>query len=339
MGDAGFSGRPGYTGRRGFKGIKGDIGLIGFDGPEGEKGEMGYRGPPGLAGLDGLGGFVGETGDPAPPPPPPKSRGYVFTRHSQSVRLPECPPNTDLLWHGYSLAALIGGSRTVGQDLGNAGSCMRRFSPMPFLMCDVNNVCNYAQNNDDSVWLSTEEPMSMSMAPMEGREIEPYVSRCAVCETTTRLIALHSQSMDIPTCPNGWEEMWYGYSFMMHTIDNNGGSGQNLLSPGSCLEEFRTQPVIECHGHGKCNYYDGLSSFWMSVIEEGEQWQRPRMQTLKADHTAKVSRCTVCRKIQKIRQPTNLPGASALIGRTPAYRPPPPPPPRRRPSNYRGRSG
>lgn len=236
------------------------------------------------------------------------------------------------MWEGYSLAALIGNSRTVGQDLGQPGSCLRRFSTMPFLFCDVNNVCNYAQNNDDSIWLSTDEAMSMTMAPIQAREVEKYISRCAVCETTTRVIALHSQSMTIPNCPESWEELWYGYSFLSSTIDNNGGLGQNLISPGSCLEEFRTQPVIECHGHGRCNYYDGLAAFWMSTIEEGEQFLKPKQQTLKADHTSKVSRCTVCRKSYKVREnaiPT-FPGASALTS-APAIRRYPPPPPRNRP--------
>lgn len=63
------------------------------------------------------------------------------------------------------------------------------------------------------------------------------ISRCSVCETTTRVIAFHSQSMDVPNCPGGWEELWLGYSYYMvifyikkvmtiiyvyNFIDNNG---------------------------------------------------------------------------------------------------------------------
>lgn len=73
-------------------------------------------------------------------------------------------------------------------------------------------------------------------------------------------------------------------------MDNNGGFGQNLVSPGSCLEEFRSQPVIECHGHGHCNYYDQVTSFWLSTINEDEMFRQPRQQTLKADHTSRVSK-------------------------------------------------
>lgn len=88
------------------------------------------------------------------------------------------------------------------------------------------------------------------------------------------------------------ETLIYFIRFMrlQSTTDNSGGFGQDLISPGSCLEEFRPQPVIECHGHGRCNYYDQLASFWLAVIEEDEQFSRPSQQTLKADHTKMISR-------------------------------------------------
>ena len=42
-----------------------------------------------------------------------------------------------------------------------------------------------------------------------------YSIRCAVCESPTRAIAIHSQTMDIPDCPDNWMELWNGYSFVM----------------------------------------------------------------------------------------------------------------------------
>jgi len=154
------------------------------------------------------------------------------------------------------------------------------------------------------------------MNPIPATDIQNYISRCSVCEARTRIIAVHSQSMKLPDCPYDWEELWTGYSYLMSTTDNSGGFGQNLISPGSCLEEFRPQPVIECHGHGKCNYYDQLASFWLAVIEDGQQFSRPAQQTLKADHTKMISRCTVCRRIERSKE-------------RPRYEPPPtvqPPP-------------
>jgi integrin beta 8 len=226
------------------------------------------------------------------------------------------------------------------------------------MFCNLNNVCSYAENNDDSIWLTTGEPMPMSMTPIPSRELEKYISRCAVCETTTRLIALHSQSMEIPDCPQGWEESWIGYSYYMQTSDAHGNSHQNLISPGSCLEEFRAQPVIECHGRGTCNIFDGITSFWLTVIEDSEQFKTPRQQTLKADQTSKISRCSVCRKIDRSfrarSSSTPLPNASALLQREQEISPPravpfvpiappqyvpqvqqPPPPRRRRPNSSR----
>lgn len=151
--------------------------FVGYEGEIGLKGEAGAQGPPGLPGLDGYTGPKGEVGDPAPPPPDSKSRGFVFARHSQNVHIPDCPRNTDKLWEGYSIASVIGSSRAVGQDLGLGGSCMQRFSTMPYMFCDINNVCSYAQNNDDSLWLSTPEPMPMTMTPIPAAEVQNYISR------------------------------------------------------------------------------------------------------------------------------------------------------------------
>lgn len=86
---------------------------------------------------------------------------------------------------------------------------------MPFMFCSITNVCDYANREDYSYWLSTTEPMPMSMAPIPAPEVGRYISRCSVCEAPTRAIAVHSQTMAIPQCPGGWEELWVGYSFLM----------------------------------------------------------------------------------------------------------------------------
>jgi C-terminal tandem repeated domain in type 4 procollagen len=39
-----------------------------------------------------------------------------------------------------------------------------------------------------------------------------------VCEAPTRVMAVHSQTMVLPGCPTGWEEMWMGYSFLMASL-------------------------------------------------------------------------------------------------------------------------
>lgn len=177
VGDYGEAGQPGDMGLPGLKGFAGGIGAPGSVGYFGDKGERGFTGPPGVNGLDGYSGPKGYPGDAAPSPPRAKSRGFFFTRHSQNVNVPDCPVNTQKLWEGYSMASVIGGGRAVGQDLGRPGSCMLRFSTMPYLFCDTNNVCSYAQNNDDSLWLSSPEPMPMAMTPIPASEMLNYVSR------------------------------------------------------------------------------------------------------------------------------------------------------------------
>ena len=75
------------------------------------------------------------------------------------------------------------------------------------------SVCNYAARNDKSYWLSTTAPIPM-MAQV-NEEIEPYISRCSVCESPTNVLAVHSQTEMIPECPSGWSGLWIGYSFAM----------------------------------------------------------------------------------------------------------------------------
>lgn len=42
-----------------------------------------------------------------------------------------------------------------------------------------------------------------------------FVSRCVVCEAPSNVIAVHSQTVNVPDCPGGWEGLWIGYSFVM----------------------------------------------------------------------------------------------------------------------------
>lgn len=103
---------------------------------------------------------------------------------------------------------------------------------------------------------------------------------------------------------NSYENL-IDFIIFQSTTDNSGGFGQNLISPGSCLEDFRAQPVIECHGHGRCNYYDQLASFWLAVVDENRQFSKPSQQTLKADHTSKISRY-----VFNLKKPNKLPCGS-----------------------------
>ena len=39
--------------------------------------------------------------------------------------------------------------------------------------------------------------------------------RCVVCEVSSNVVAVHSQDMNVPSCPPNWESLWIGYSFVM----------------------------------------------------------------------------------------------------------------------------
>lgn len=93
-------------------------------------------------------------------------------------------------------------------------------------------------------------------------------------------------------------EAWLILSPFQHTGAGSQGGGQSLSSPGSCLEDFRATPFIECNGaKGHCHYYANEFSFWMATIEDRQQFQRPEKQTLKAGNLrSRISRCQVCIK-------------------------------------------
>lgn len=53
------------------------------------------------------------------------------------------------------------------------------------------------------------------MMPVREDEVKEHISRCVVCEVPSHVMAVHSQSNQLPACPNGWESLWQGYSFLM----------------------------------------------------------------------------------------------------------------------------
>lgn len=120
---------------------------------------------------------------------------------------------------------------------GLAGSCLPRFSTMPFLYCNPGDLCYYASRNDKSYWLSTTAPLPMM--PVEEGGIKPYISRCSVCEAPSVAIAIHSQDITIPQCPAGWRSLWIGYSFLMVGCND----WWRLFSPQSNIPKHRSPDV------------------------------------------------------------------------------------------------
>uniref|UniRef100_A0A4W3HTT4 Collagen IV NC1 domain-containing protein n=1 Tax=Callorhinchus milii TaxID=7868 RepID=A0A4W3HTT4_CALMI len=308
------TGPPGIPGDRGtslwaMKGGPGDPGQQGLFGSRGLPGQPGNLGFDGFPGLPGLKGNVQSTmsvllyisfrpcgiqGPPGQIKPCGSAGGFLLVTHSQTDRIPSCPQNMPSLWHGYSLLYLEGQEKSHSQDLGLAGSCLPMFSTMPFAYCTTDDVCHYANRNDKSYWLSTTAPMPRK--PLIDREIEPYISRCSVCEASSVAVAVHSQDETIPLCPSRWRSLWAGYSFFMHTGAGTGGGGQSLMSPGSCLEDFHSLPFIECQGaQGTCHFFANKYSFWLAIVRSNEQFSNPAFsETLSMEQRGRISRCRVC---------------------------------------------
>uniref|UniRef100_A0A3B5BCW3 Collagen, type IV, alpha 6 n=1 Tax=Stegastes partitus TaxID=144197 RepID=A0A3B5BCW3_9TELE len=321
----GFQGPPGPPGPPGpgtAQGDRGDSGLPGFPGSPGRKGESGFPGGPGLPGSPGFkgdmtttsttdyyftfpcisssSGLPGAVGRPGSPGSVGRSFsiGFTLVKHSQNAQPPMCPQGMSKLWEGYSLLYVEGQEKAHNQDLGQPGSCLPKFSTIPFLYCSPNEICYYASRNDKSYWLSTTAPIPMM--PVAEEQIQPYISRCSVCEAPSQAVAVHSQDMTIPNCPPGWRSLWIGYSFLMHTAAGAEGGGQSLVSPGSCLEDFRATPFIECNGaKGTCHYFANKYSFWLTTVDPSQEFlYSPPQETLKGgQERSKVSRCQVCSKI------------------------------------------
>lgn len=180
---------------------------------------------------------------------------------------------------------------------------------MPFVFCDIGNSCHYASRNDYSYWLSTNEPMSSSMAPFEPRDLPNHLSRCVVCESPTPVFAIHSQSQRVPTCPDGYDLLWTGYSFVFTSADGGRGDQQSLQSPGSCLEKYHDRPYFHCKDHSQCNYYPNMMTFYLATLDEYSGFEKPKLLTLKAGTQRQhVSRCAVCHA-NLYKQTTNGPSA------------------------------
>uniref|UniRef100_A0A3B4A852 Collagen IV NC1 domain-containing protein n=1 Tax=Periophthalmus magnuspinnatus TaxID=409849 RepID=A0A3B4A852_9GOBI len=240
--------------------------------------------------LTGAEGFRGDLGRKGAIGPPGKlegashSDGFLFTRHSQSLHIPECPAALSRVYSGFSLLFINGNNRAHGQDLGSLGSCLPRFSTMPFLFCNPDSTCRYASRNDYSYWLSTDQSESSSDLLSES-QLQNHISRCTVCESRSNVMAVHSQTSSVPDCPQDWDSLWSGFSFVMP-----------LVSPGSCLEIFRKIPFIECHGRGTCNYYTDSYSYWLAALDPAYMFSKPVPQTDSVSPERLISRCRVCIK-------------------------------------------
>lgn len=222
------------------------------------------------------------------------SNPQLIAVHSQSTKVPSCPNGTTLLRTGYSFLMYgVGGSSTAGQDLGSPGSCLPEFDPMPFQECKPsanNGKCNEMTLYDYSYWLGAEK---IDRWPVHSRELMlTLISRCAVCEAPSLVVAVHSQTENLPNCPTGYDELWNGYSFLAAIGGGTESGSQSLSSPGSCLREFRPIPFTECSrpsGNETCDYSTANDySYWLTNSKAVQK----DVGVIQAER--QTSRCRVC---------------------------------------------
>jgi hypothetical protein len=114
------------------------------------------------------------------------------------------------------------------------------------------------------------------------------------------IIAVHSQTPAIPNCPAGWEKLWDGYSLAASYLHPGYGAFNDLGSSGSCVEEFRPIPFIECYSPGQCDFFTSNNlSMWLSA-NTSDSITNPGSIIGTSTILPHISRCSVCKKPAKI---------------------------------------
>jgi len=223
----------------------------------------------------------------------------ILVRHNLTVSPtpPACPDGWKKLWEGYSFVS----SSRIGQSLGDPGSCLETFIPIPSFECLLRDgQCFYSTS---SMWLTTN---NVDQPPISGIEnIISNISRCVVCEKAAPILVRHSLTSNIPACPDGWKKLWEGYSFAggfrtstyKAFLAITAKSGQSLGDPGACLETFIPIPFIKCdwaffEPSPSCDYFrGGDASMWLTT----NSVDQPPISGIE-NIISNIGRCVVCSK-------------------------------------------
>lgn len=207
-----------------------------------------------------------------------------------------------------------------GQPLSSSGACFKEFEIQPVVECTAQQ-CEII-GDDSSIWMSIakdDDTQTIGDFFPQGEieytlsnptKVTDYISRCTVCESSYPWIAVHSFDHSVPDCPSNMygsgvrftsHRLWTGYSIVM-ARDRGGGVGQNLASPGSCLERFSPIMTVKCVpsgtlGRPNCHFQspDAKTVFirnsaatWSDRIGTSPQNQQTEEQPYY------MSRCSVC---------------------------------------------
>ena len=85
----------------------------------------------------------------------------------------------------------------------------------------------------------------------DGESVKELISRCSVCMSPYKLLALHSFKYTPPDQEyvddlkaKGWKKLYEGYSFI-HQIGARTGFGSQLARHGSCLVHFNPANIVQ----------------------------------------------------------------------------------------------
>jgi len=192
------------------------------------------------------------------------------------------------LWRGYSFMFIDAFDFAAGQSLSEPGSCWRDFYVNNMMMCTDDSCTN--SNSRYSFWLATAVPDGKtpteyypeSTSALDDREtVLNYISRCTVCISDYKIMALHSFSKDKPEAKlqaasrYGWAKLYEGYSFA-YQVGSGVGWGTQLSRHSSCLQHFSPIMAAQTNGAEVRWISPNFHATWVldySYLSEDDRWE------------------------------------------------------------------
>ncbi|XP_068456104.1 collagen alpha-4(IV) chain-like [Clinocottus analis] len=287
----GFPGEPGNPGKECSNPIPGPNGEIGYEGPPGPPGPPGEPGPTGSSiytqgdqgpiGLPGLPGRKGDGGLPGPPGPqsypgftgPKGATGPAGSRGSQGPKGQIGVPGP---WGRKGVTGPVG---ETGQK-GPIGFVGLPGKPGPA------GRTGPVGDPGDAGQLGFAGPQGIPGPPGD-----PGSRGQGEASPSGFLLTIHSQSVQVPQCPEGSSRLWAGYS-LVYLEGQEKAHSQDLGQAGSCLPVFSTMPFSYCN-KGACHYSSrNDKSYWLSTTAP-----IPMMPLSGLEISSHISRCAVCETV------------------------------------------
>ncbi|KAM3603740.1 uncharacterized protein V6R79_001383 [Siganus canaliculatus] len=128
-------------------------------------------------------------------------------------------------------------------------------------------------------------------ASIPGPPGDPGEPGYTVAQRSGFLLVVHSQSTQVPKCPEGSSELWVGYS-LAYLEGQEKAHTQDLGQAGSCLPVFSTMPFSYCN-KAACHFSSrNDKSYWLSTTAP-----IPMMPLFDREISSHISRCVVCETV------------------------------------------